>query len=272
MSKRLRRRFGFANHEALAQGETGTACRGEEHDITLVWSVTSGKKLVLADGREVHCSTSRGSIFDFSWTIKGNHVLKIVAHASPPLSVTPGWRQYDFFVDGQSFFLFPKVFRLGLAPGDPRGEPNNQSRGMGGQTGSHGGNHIGMPVRGYSNLGYGVPPVSANSGSFSVANIEAPRTPAEEDAYLQEAIKNSIQETSAPASSPGGAPAPPPPIIQQGQDLLLDFFIESPTPLLAIAAAPTGYAMAPAPIAYPSQNNGAGLLYVHTYHCHFWST
>lgn len=113
------RRFGFANPEALAAGETGTACRGEEHDVTLVWSITSGKRLVLADGKEVHYSSSRNSVFDFSWTMRGNHVLKIVAHAAPPLSPTPGFRQYDFFVDGQSFFRFPKVYRLGLAPGAP---------------------------------------------------------------------------------------------------------------------------------------------------------
>ena len=115
------RRFGFANPEAIAAGETGTACRGEEHDITFVWSINSGKRIVLADGQEVHYSSSRSSTFDFSWTMRGNHVLKLTAHANPPLSPTPGFRQYDFFVDGLSFFSFPKLFRLGLAPGDPRG-------------------------------------------------------------------------------------------------------------------------------------------------------
>jgi len=114
------RRFGFANPEALAAGETGTACRGEEHDVTLVWSITSGKRLILADGQEVHYSNSRSGVFDHTWTMRGNHVLKVVAHASPPLSPTPGFRQYDFFVDGQTFFSFPKVYRLGLAPNDPR--------------------------------------------------------------------------------------------------------------------------------------------------------
>ena len=69
----------------------------------------------------MHYSNSRSNIFDHSWTMKGNHVLKVVAHASPPLSPTPGFRQYDFFVNGQSFFTFPKVFRLGLTAGDPRG-------------------------------------------------------------------------------------------------------------------------------------------------------
>lgn len=114
------RRFGFANPEALAAGETGTACRGEEHDVTLVWSITSGKRLILADGQEVHYSNSRSGVFDHTWTMRGNHVLKVVAHASPPLSPTPGFRQYDFYVDGQTFFSFPKVYRLGLAPNDPR--------------------------------------------------------------------------------------------------------------------------------------------------------
>ena len=122
------RRFGFANAEALAAGQTGTACRGEEHDITLVWSLTSGKRLVLADGQEVHFSNSRSNIFDYTWTMKGHQVLKIVAHSAPPLTPTPGFRQYDFFVNGQSFFSFPKVFRLGLtSPNDPRGAASPSS-------------------------------------------------------------------------------------------------------------------------------------------------
>lgn len=114
-----RRRFGFANMEALANGEVGTACRGEEHDVTFVWSVTSGKRTVLFDGHEVHYSQSRSGIFDHSWNMKAGHILKIVAHSSPPLSPTPGFRQYDFFVDGLSFFSFPKVYRLGMAAGAP---------------------------------------------------------------------------------------------------------------------------------------------------------
>jgi hypothetical protein len=79
----------------------------------------------------VHYSNSRGSVFDFSWTMRGNHVLKVVAHASPPLSAQPGFRQYDFFVNGQSFFTFPKVYRLGLAPNDPRGHAPPAAYGAG---------------------------------------------------------------------------------------------------------------------------------------------
>lgn len=177
------RRFGFANPEALAAGETGTACRGEEHDVTLVWSVNSGKRLILADGQEVHYSSSRNGIFDFSWTMRGNHVLKIVAHASPPMAPTPGWRQYDFFVDGQSFFTFPKVYRLGLAAGDPRGNARSPAR---------------LAERGQRYKG--APPRS------EIASLEAPTNPQEEEAYLQAAINESMkaaQDMKPPTNASG---------------------------------------------------------------------
>ena len=156
------RRFGFANTEALAAGQTGTDCRGEEHDITFVWSLTSGKRLVLADGQEVHYSNSRSNIFDFSWTMKGNHVLKVVAHGSPPLSPTPGFRQYDFFLNGQSFFTFPKVFRLGLSTGDPRGASSPVSPA-----------HMAESTR----RAGGAPPHRTKSGD--IASMEAPGNPDE---------------------------------------------------------------------------------------------
>lgn len=170
----LFRRFGFANPEALAAGETGTACRGEEHDITLVWSITSGKRLVLADGQEVHYSSSRNSIFDFSWTMRGNHVLKIVAHASPPLSPTPGFRQYDFSIDGQSFFTFPKVYRLGMAPNDPRGQTSPTSP-------------VSLSERStsqqpYSNYQVSAPPQRSapqRASSDNIASYESPTNPDE---------------------------------------------------------------------------------------------
>jgi hypothetical protein len=219
----LSRRFGFANPEALANGETGTACRGEEHDITLVWSITSGKRLVLADGQEVHYSCARGSVFDFSWTMRGNHVLKIVAHASPPLSQTPGFRQYDFFVDGQSFFTFPKLFRLGLSP-DARGLGSSRPVGAYSQRG------------GYNN--YALPP-SARRNTENIAALEAPHNPAEEEAYLREAIKNSL----ADAGGSGAAPA----ISTEGQNLLLDFLDESSSAAASTAAPAPAFAALPAP-------------------------
>jgi len=95
--------------------------------------------------------------------MRGNHVLKVVAHASPPLSSQPGFRQYDFFVNGQSFFSFPKVFRLGLAPNDPRGAPG------------------GIPPAAYSGGGGYADAVpssrsySQRSRSDNIASIEAPK-------------------------------------------------------------------------------------------------
>ena len=159
----------------MAAGETGTSCRGEEHDITLVWSITSGKRLVLADGQEVHYSSSRNSIFDFSWTMRGNHVLKIVAHASPPLSPTPGFRQYDFFIDGQSFFSFPKVFRLGMAPNDPRGQRSPTSPVMLSERG-------GSSQQPYSNYQLSAPPQRSapqRVSSDNIASYESPSNPDE---------------------------------------------------------------------------------------------
>lgn len=222
--RRVRWRFGFANPEALAAGQTGTACRGEEHDITLVWSITSGKRLILADGQEVHYSSGRGGVLDFSWTMRGNHVLKIVAHSAPPLSATPGFRQYDFFVDGQSFFLFPKVFRLGLAIGDPRANPSAQSSG--------GYNPSVQSTGGYNRNSA---QIGGGGRGNSLDSIEAPHNPDEEEAYLQEAIKNSLQEAAV-------APA----VSQQGKDLLIDFFGNN-------SAAPP--ASAPLPLA--NQAHGA---------------
>mmetsp|Transcript_27483 Transcript_27483/g.66742 ORF Transcript_27483/g.66742 Transcript_27483/m.66742 type:complete len:519 (+) Transcript_27483:190-1746(+) len=112
--RRIRWRFGFPNPSALEQGATGTECRGEEHDIVVVWSITSGKRQISMDTKEIHFSNNRAGILDHTWTTRGNHVIKVVCHASPPMSSTPGFKQYDLLVDGQSFFTMPKVYELGL--------------------------------------------------------------------------------------------------------------------------------------------------------------
>ena len=56
--RRICWKFGFSNSEATEQGFSGNDCRGEEHEVVFVWSLTSGKKFVLADGHEVHWSKS----------------------------------------------------------------------------------------------------------------------------------------------------------------------------------------------------------------------
>lgn len=214
--RRVRWRFGFANVEALEAGQTGTECRGEEHDITLVWSITSGKRLVLADGQEVHYSNSRNSIFEFSWTMRGNHVLKIVAHASPPISAQPGFRQYDFFVDGQSFFYMPKVYRLGLT-----GKATGERYTHGSATRSN------------------APP---KSGPAPISEIETPHNPVEEQAYLEQAIKESLKASAPTKVKPPKQPTnpAPPPVPSKEPDLLLDLFGAPPAaaPMASVPSFP----------------------------------
>jgi hypothetical protein len=108
-------RFGFSNAEAITQGSTGAHCRGEEHEISVVWSLTSGKRLVTADGQEVHFSFGKrtDTKFETSWTMSGGHILKVINHATPPLLQIPGFRQFDLLLDGCSFFDMPKIYELG---------------------------------------------------------------------------------------------------------------------------------------------------------------
>lgn len=262
--RRIRWRFGFTNQDSLSAGETGTACRGEEHDITLVWSISSGKRLILADGREVHYSNNRSHVFDFSWTMRGNHVLKVVAYAHPPMNVSPGFRQYDFYVDGMSFFSMPKVYRLGLSASASTNEPSGalvmatSSRHSGGAARAYnnysmGGSGAGG-TRTFATAGGSGNRSVRSSRSTNIAEIEAPHTQDEEEAYLAEAIKNSLKVDDPPpiaTSEPeiavvgsdtyGAAPVP-----ASGDDLLIDFMSDpAPAPVAAAPAAPTQDIFAP---------------------------
>jgi len=196
--RKMRWRFGYANTQALAAGRNGTDCRGEEHDVTIVWSITSGKRVITMDGKEVHYSTNRASLLEFSWQTKGNHVIKVLCHAAPPMTAQPGFKQYDLSIDGQSFFTMPKVFQLGV----------------------NGAVSEAMPGAYRSNY------ASSNTG-FSSQNMknDAPVTREQEEADLRRAIQESISEskehlgqsTASPNGSdllgfaaPPAAAAPPP--------------------------------------------------------------
>jgi len=88
--RRIRFRFGFPNLTALEYGKTGTDCRGEEHEVSFVWSLTSGRKSVVFDNQEVLCADGRQARFEFSWSKDNKHVYKFIAHATGG-----GDRQYD---------------------------------------------------------------------------------------------------------------------------------------------------------------------------------
>jgi len=189
------RRFGYPNKQALDEGRTGNDCRGEEHEVTVVWSIASGKRQITMDGHEVHFTTARTGIVEHSWSSKGNHILKVVCHASPPLSPTPGFRQYELFIDGQSFFRMPRMYEIGIkgVADSPRDgvESGGENYG-GGDYGRNGGNY------------------GRDSGYSSRPRAPATRNQEEED--LQRAISASLKESQqhlnrAPAP-PVAAPAP----------------------------------------------------------------
>lgn len=124
--RRVTFQFGFSSAEAIASGEIEAACRGEEHEVVLIWSHVSGKRELFMDGKPVHASkAARGNTkFQFTWNI-GSHVLKIVANGTPPMGDNPHQRQFDLQLDGISFFRFFRIYQLGRmqVKGLPAKEP-----------------------------------------------------------------------------------------------------------------------------------------------------
>ena len=126
------------------------------------------------DGREVHYANTRTGVMDHSWSSRGGHVIKVVCHAAAPMTANPGFRQYDLFIDGQSFFSMPKVYEMGLRPGMPA--PG-----------------AGAPMAAY--------PGAASSSPRAIeynpdgTAIRAPRNTVEEDTELQRAINASLEES-----------------------------------------------------------------------------
>jgi hypothetical protein len=146
--RRICWKFGFSNSEATEKGLSGNDCRGEEHEVVFVCSLTSGKKFVLADGHEVHWSKSNSKNikslpfssdkFECKWESQmagEKHVLTVIAYASSPLfgknttnnvdgrnnnnnssssGTSSSFRQFDLLIDGISFSEMPKMFQLGI--------------------------------------------------------------------------------------------------------------------------------------------------------------
>ncbi|EJK52988.1 hypothetical protein THAOC_27654, partial [Thalassiosira oceanica] len=118
-------RFGFANSVAMSQGRAGVDCRGEEHDLTVVWSITGGKRAIQMDGIEVQYqagkranSQRRADMLEASWRVR-DHVYDLLCYAYKPAAGSPekrnpNWRQYDLKIDGRPFFDLPQIYDLGL--------------------------------------------------------------------------------------------------------------------------------------------------------------
>lgn len=120
--KKVSFKFGFANPDA--HGMTGAACRGSEHEVTFIWSLASGKRQLLLDGKDVHYSESRqnGWTSDRAWQhsfpLKDNTVrqtLKVQFISQPVNKDIPGSRPFDLRIGGVSYFAFNQIFQLGTS-------------------------------------------------------------------------------------------------------------------------------------------------------------
>lgn len=113
--RRVRWRFGLANRMAMEQGATGVDCRGYEHEVTFVWSIASGKKLIVYDQKEVHYSQGRREgKFTFMWNA-GGKMFTLIAYAAPPVSKhhRAFGKQFELLIDNVSFDTLPRIYQLG---------------------------------------------------------------------------------------------------------------------------------------------------------------
>lgn len=88
----------------------------EEHEITIVWSVFSGKLVISINGREVQfvCGKPMESKFESSWDYRG-HLMKVTADLSLKLLHDDDSFQFDLFVNGLSFWKMQHIYELDAA-------------------------------------------------------------------------------------------------------------------------------------------------------------
>ncbi|KAL7518001.1 hypothetical protein ACHAWX_002869 [Stephanocyclus meneghinianus] len=125
--RRIRFKFGYTNVDAISNGGTGQDCRGSEHDVTITWSLSSGKQAVVFDGKEVYFDVGDTTKVKCAFTDNHGHTIEVSAHAAPMSTKSvpdPDWRQYDLLIDGISFFRYPKIYQLGVfSEGQPELSP-----------------------------------------------------------------------------------------------------------------------------------------------------
>jgi len=119
--RKIRFKFGYSNQEALNEGKTGQDCRGSEHEITIIWSLSSGKQAIAYDQKEVYFDVGDTTQSKISHTFKDQrgHTIQVKAHAANMSTKSvpdPHWQQYDILINGVSFFRMPKIFEIGVVP------------------------------------------------------------------------------------------------------------------------------------------------------------
>ena len=179
--------------------------------------------------------------FQFSWPLRKNVVIEMVAHAAPCSTkgnAPANWKQFDLFINGMSYFHFPKIFELGIVPfrglqahPSPYGRNSPRSM-MGGQ--GYGGGNFGRPS-------YNVPPPGDFAAPHAAPRDQTPPSPPQEADLLD-----------------FGAPEPVPAPVQQPQARpQQQMYGAAPAPEFAMApaapAAPQALPVAVVPPAYEQQ-------------------
>jgi len=228
--KKVTFKFGIANPPAVANGQSGANCRGSEHEIIFIWSLNSGKRQILCDGKDVHYSETGQN----GWTadqVFQHHFQLRVAGLSGPLRAhlvtqpanrdVPHIKPFDLRLNGVSYFQMPQIFQLG----SPQ--------------------MIVRPVKGKGKNTRG-------GGGYNRSDEDAYLSPAERQAIAAAKLA-SMQEMNRPGGG-YGAPAPAPAVV----DDLISFDAPAPAPP---AAAPNAYGQyppaAPAPAQYSNYSLGA---------------
>lgn len=105
------RNFGFVNPHAVRAGKEGGECRGEEHEIVLIWSVNSGKTRVYWNGGDISGYFTKVKRYEqvlLRWESRSGAKFNLVANSTLPESGP----QYTIFVDKQRFDTFPHLSEL----------------------------------------------------------------------------------------------------------------------------------------------------------------
>jgi len=99
-----------------------------EHNITLIWSKSTGKQQIDMDGTEIWFGRNQGrSILDHNWkTRDGRLRLHLLATCAP--KVNENFRNYDLLINGQLFVSLPHYGKGIIAPiPPPMGQDNLNS-------------------------------------------------------------------------------------------------------------------------------------------------
>lgn len=137
--KRVQFKFGIANQSSLAQGLQGVDCRGSEHDLTFTWSLKSGKRQLILDGKDIHFSESgqNGWTADRVW--QHGFTLRDAASGrryrchfitQPKNSDIPDVQPFDLKIQGVSYFSFNRIYELGTPQMITRSAPSRDESPM----------------------------------------------------------------------------------------------------------------------------------------------